>query len=336
MRVVWSLILLSTIPLSAGCSDKAAETGDDTGGAAEGPDIAEVASGKVIPYDACPAPDGGLVYYVGTTSSGESWLYSVADGEDPADVAWLTDAVSVVLSDDGATAYVADRGDDAVYKVDLATKVAEVMAGTYGLHPAALDYFDGSLWFVGGDSDDDSAAIYEVSLSDGSATKVYDDVGGWPGPQVGYSPPSRGRASVVAEDEEEDWFALKVVSRSALTAAQLPTIYVAAQRAAADGEVMMLDASGATTLYDSARLGTPPGISIAPDGSTLMVSSLDDSGKAQVLLLDPASGSAEVFNDVIGENEGAGGLHKAAAADIYAWADVCGSASCSKVYKISY
>lgn len=87
-------------------------------------------------------------------------------------------------------------------------------------------------------------------------------------------------------------------------------------------------------LVEDATLGTPTGMALTPDGGTLMVSSLSAVGSAQVILADLTTGANGIYDEPIKQNKGAGGLHGASNAQVYAWADFTGAGK-GKVYKIT-
>lgn len=98
------------------------------------------------------------------------------------------------------------------------------------------------------------------------------------------------------------------------------------------GEVLRAQGRESERLYAGETLGAPAGMALAPTGE-LMISSLAAEGTAQVVLLDLATGEASIFDEVIGANRGAGGLHAAQEASVFAWAGV---ASEGRVYRISF
>lgn len=72
-----------------------------------------------------------------------------------------------------------------------------------------------------------------------------------------------------------------------------------------------------------AQLSGRGGIALTLDESKLLISSLKrGTGTAQVLIVDIATGATSTFDDVIGVNDHAGGLHRARAAVPFGGADV--------------
>lgn len=101
------------------------------------------------------------------------------------------------------------------------------------------------------------------------------------------------------------------------------------------GLIVRANGNESETLYQGETLGTPAGMALAPDG-TLMISSLSAEGTAQVVILNLETRETAIFNDVIGANEGAGGLHQAEGAPVYAWADAPCCVAGGGVYRIRF
>jgi hypothetical protein len=100
--------------------------------------------------------------------------------------------------------------------------------------------------------------------------------------------------------------------------------------AMADGRVMRAQGEVAEIIFEYEDLGLPAtGLALAPDGR-LMISSVSASGTAQVLLLDE-TGATTVFDQGIGANRSAAGLHRAEGGGTWAWAD---SSEGGGVYRI--
>ena len=100
-------------------------------------------------------------------------------------------------------------------------------------------------------------------------------------------------------------------------------IYVTDHSGASGGRALRIDGTSVTTVADHILLGHPGGIALTLDESKLLISSLKrGAGTAQVLIVDTASGATSTFDDVIGANHHAGGLHRARAAVPFGWADV--------------
>ena len=91
----------------------------------------------------------------------------------------------------------------------------------------------------------------------------------------------------------------------------------------AGGRALRIAGTKVTTVAGGIRLGDPAGLALTLDETHLLISSLDKAkGTAQVVIVDMASGARSTFDDVIGANHSAGGLHRARAAVPMGWADV--------------
>ncbi|MDX6676272.1 MAG: hypothetical protein QOE31_324 [Solirubrobacteraceae bacterium] len=89
------------------------------------------------------------------------------------------------------------------------------------------------------------------------------------------------------------------------------------------GRALRVDGDSVTTIARGLRLGNPAGIALTLDESSVLISSLNRAtNTAQVLIVDTATAATSVFDDVIGTNHSAGGLHRARAAAPMGWADV--------------
>jgi DNA-binding beta-propeller fold protein YncE len=97
--------------------------------------------------------------------------------------------------------------------------------------------------------------------------------------------------------------------------------YTAAYDAEGVGGAWRVDASGATLLATGFALGEPAGVALTPSGGALLVSSERADEYAQVVIIDLATGDTSTFDDVIGVNQGAGGLHRARDGELFAWID---------------
>jgi DNA-binding beta-propeller fold protein YncE len=89
------------------------------------------------------------------------------------------------------------------------------------------------------------------------------------------------------------------------------------------GRALKIVGSHVSTVAGDVKLGDPAGIALTLDETRLLVSSLHKAkGTAQVVVVELATGATSTFDDVIGSNRSAGGLHRARAAAPMGWADV--------------
>ena len=264
-----------------------------------------------MPLDAAPSPDGTVVYYI-TTGDGGSVLSSVpaAGGSATTIVqgAPLVKPTGVAVATDGSRVFVADQqalqdsvagASGGVLQVGTTgTPAATLLAGTEGRSPRGLDV-----------------------VSEGGADVVYftglDPANGAPGPVPG---PRRRRlrSTTVAEGAP-------FASPDSVVVTAGGVAYVTDQGSGkGKGEVLKVSDGKVTPVLSDLRLGTPAGVTTVNDDATLLVSSIDAATLSdQVLFLDLASGKTAAATKVIGANkDSAGGLHRAHAAPVLAWADV--------------
>lgn len=266
----------------------------------EGPRV-ELVQEVEGPVDSTPSADGSTVYVVTDTAAGSQLLH-LADGE--AHPLASFEHARAVVTDAAGIVYVADTGADAVFAV-TSDGTSTMLAGTEGLGARALHL--GDVLYVAGDDGSGSGVVFEIPRDGGTATML---ASGFPGLLDG----------IVRADDG--------------------TLYVAGEAVAGagaeDGALFEIVDGEPAPLAEGIHLGTPAGVSLTPDDATVMVSSLSDAGTSQVVLVAREDGSTSIFDDVIRQNIGSGGLHRAAeAAEILSW---CGIASGTSggVYQVGF
>src|SRR5205085_7469151 len=116
------------------------------------------------------------------------------------------------------------------------------------------------------------------------------------------------------------------VSPDSVVVAADGVAYVTDQGAGAagrgQGQVLEVDGGKVTPVLTGIRLGSPAGVTLVDDDTTLLVSSVDDQSLAdQVLFL--RLGTGETATKVIGTStSSSGGLHRSPDGSVLAWADV--------------
>lgn len=111
------------------------------------------------------------------------------------------------------------------------------------------------------------------------------------------------------------------------------TVYVTDGEA--NGSAFAVSGGEIEEIVSGAVLGSPPGVSLTTDDSTLLISALDgEGGHSQVIGVNLSTGEPFFFNDVIGENTSSGGLHRARNLDLFVWADTTGSNGGGSVYRV--
>ena len=102
------------------------------------------------------------------------------------------------------------------------------------------------------------------------------------------------------------------------------TVYVSDRASAgADmGQVFKIAGGKISALVQSVRTGNPAGIALTKDGTVLLVSAMQADGKSdQVLVVNTATGESNSVTDVVGQNDAAGGVHRAYNSNLFSWAD---------------
>lgn len=277
-------------------------TGDDAIRAAE---VVAQTDASHQPVDAAPSPDGTVIYYV-TTGDGDAAVLRVpAGGGTAATIAQgppLGAPSGVAVATDGGRIYIADRQAGAAGAIlTVATGggpgAASPLAGTEGWSPRGLDVVGQPggdvVYFTGTDPANQAPGLFRV-------------------------PAAGGTVSIVAEGG-------LLTSPDSVVVNARGAAYVTDQGAGpGQGQVLRVDGGTVTSVHRDLRLGSPAGVTLAPDDSMLLVSSIDPaSGADQVLFVDLATGRSTAATKVIGANRNtAGGLHRAHAAPVLAWADV--------------
>jgi len=257
---------------------------------AAGPSV-EVAAGNLErSVDAARSPDGAATYFLGDVSGTSGLHQTDPDGPPRAISSDLIGATSLVITSDGAAAIVAAEhdGDRGLARVNLADG-ALTWLDADGRAARGLDLTRGEsgdvITFTGADAD--GPAVFRLDLTSPALERI---------------------ASFPADAE------LDGVAQAADGA-----LFVADRR----GKIWHASAATAPTeILADVILGAPAGIALTLDESTLLISSLSAAGTSQVILLDTAAFTTAIFADVIGENIGSGGVHRALDADLFAWAGV--------------
>lgn len=241
------------------------------------------------PQDAI-AGKGGATYFTADGPSGPGVFVASSVGEEARALATgraFGRPVGIALSADMMTVFVADAQADAVFTVPASGGTPTVLPGTSGLRPRGLE--------VRGDR------LYLTGVDPGSGT-----------PSVLSLPAGGGPVTVLASG---------LVLPDGLAVRDDGPVFVTERFG---GSVLRIANGSATPMpgISGVLLGQPAGLAVAPDGSGLLVSSLHPKdGTAQILIVDIASGATRIFDDVIGANRGAGGLHRAPDGSAYAWCD---------------
>jgi hypothetical protein len=257
------------------------------------------------PFDATPSPDGALVYFTAEGEGGGMVLRVSPGGEAEAlaQGAPLVAPRGLDISGDGSTLYVADEavasdvGAGLVFALPAAGGAAVALPGADGYRPRALTVAVEAgaevLYITGSHPDDGRPVLLRLPLGQGEPTVV------------AAGPP--------------------LVEPSGVTAASDGALYVADRSAAGEGRGSLFRVRGSTVEQIATNFlteGPIVGIALTGDERAILVSSLAEPARsAQALIVDLATLAQARFDKVIGANSGAGGLQRAANADVFAWAD---------------
>jgi DNA-binding beta-propeller fold protein YncE len=301
-RVGRTALYLALTWALAGCGHKSSgHAGSGTPGQAA---ICSNDPGFSSPFDAAPSPDGKKVWFTAVGPNGAGVFLcgttatTVADG-DP-----FVTPFGIAVSEDGKTLFVADPGaEDAtadlgeVFSVPSSGGAPTALTGAAGLRPKAIAVAGKDVFFSGKAADGtpglykmDEAGATAVAVSSGN---LLDDVTG------------------IAVDRAETVAYLVDSVASGLGRGQIVKVDLAT------GNQSVL------TAITDIRTGFPAGIALSNDESALLVSALDDLTETDaVYRVDLAAGtsSALTLPAIAGFGESAG-LHRAANAEVYAWAD---------------
>jgi sugar lactone lactonase YvrE len=212
-------------------------------------------------------------------------------------------ARSLVVNAEDNTIYVAGRkdGDNGIWAVSVDGGAVKAIAGSNAWLPQGLDLVEEQqtdmLYFTGTDPGTGDQGVWRVQLPDGAVQAV------------------PGAVPVEAADG---------VARST------DAVYVVGT-GTNGGTLIRIKDGASSKMVDGITLGTPAGIALTLDESTLLVSALADDGSSEVVLVNLDDASVTTFNDVIKANTGSGGVHRAKDENTFVWA---GSTNTGTVYKI--
>jgi sugar lactone lactonase YvrE len=287
----------------AGCGDG----GGDREGAALQVEVATRSGDFRGAIDATPTPDGRTVYFTATGADGPG-VFRVAAGGGEAEMVVtgppFRRPVGIAISTDGSRLFVADPDGGAVFTLATAGggQAPVVLAGTDGTAPRGLEVVrEGDrdvLYLTGRDPADGAPAVFRLPAAGGV------------------------RATTVLKGSP-------LTDPDAVTATGSGVVFVTDR----GGAVYRVTGSGPAERIAGFRPPDFAGVSLTPDGSTLLVSALAADGTDQVLLIELGALRVRTFNDTIGANRNGGGLHRAHGAAVYAWADLtAGPDRQSRVY----
>lgn len=270
----------------------------------------EVAGEPVLfttPLDATPDSTGETIYFTALGAQGNGVFSVAAAGSDATIVtmgAPLLTPQGLDISSDDASLYVADTNAGQIFVIRLADGAIMPLAGSENTAPRGVEVVRGDggdvVYFSGVNPADGEPAVMQIAGSGDEATVI---ASGAP-----------------------------LVDPVGIAASSAGVLYVVDRGAGGMGSVVRIENGAVEIIAEHVRTGQFPGAALNLDESALLVSALDaQKDSAQVLVTVLASGDHVIVNKVIAANTGAGGLHRAQAANSFAWAD---STDGGRVYRV--
>jgi DNA-binding beta-propeller fold protein YncE len=255
--------------------------------------VAQLGAGSTA-LDASPDPAGKVIYY--TTGGKTPGIFSVPAGGGAQHKilsgGLLRRPEGLAVSNDGKRLFVADTAAGHILVVQVSGAKAHVLRGTAGSSPRGL----------------------EVQTRAGKELVVYTGKTGGKPAVLRIAAGGAARPAVLVKGAP-------LRSPDGVAISKTGAIFVTDH--GAGGRALRIVGSKVSTVAGAIRLGDPAGIALTLDESNLLISSLNKAkGTAQVVIVDLATGATSTFDEVIGVNHSAGGLHRARAAVPMGWADV--------------
>jgi hypothetical protein len=253
------------------------------------------------PYDAAPSADGQTIYFTASGAQGPAVYKATASGGQASVLfagAPLVFPSALAVSGDDKTLFVSDPAAEqdtgplgGIYAIALPSGSPTLIAGSSGFIAAGLAVA-GTKLYVAGRSPGGVAGLYAADTSGGALAPV-----------------ATGATGATFADPSG------IAIRSA------NEIYVA-DGGNGSARVVRVAGGTATVVLGDLAVGYPAGLALSPDQSSLYVSALDPlAGGDTVLRLDLASSQVDSTSAGIEQYVDAAGLHRAANAPVYAWAD---------------
>lgn len=298
----------ATLLVPLGCADdNTGDTAGQAGGAGEINGAAAVGVEVQIPFDATPTPDADAVYF--TAVNGDTaGVFKVpkAGGAPEMITAGFNAPVSLVISPDGATLYVADlaltneepdasKPGGGLFAVAATGGEAVLLTPTTNYSPRSLDITaDGGdvVYFTGRDPTEGIPGVYRFPVDADAVETLYSGV--------------------------------DLVEPSGIAVTSDGDVYIVDAIGVGGAAGLLRVSNGAVEPVSlGLKVGYPAGIALSADESVILVSGLNAStGGAQVYRIVLGSDQApEIIDMGISQNTESAGLHRAYNVDQYAWAD---------------
>jgi hypothetical protein len=249
------------------------------------------------PYDAAPSANGDTIYFTASGAQGAAVYRAAISGKASILFAGapLVFPSAIAVSDDDKTLFVSDPAAEqdtgpvgGIYAISLAKGSPTLISGSSGFIAAGLAVVGGKL-YVAGTPPGGAAGLYAA------------DTGGGALVPVATGSPFADPSGIAVRSPSE--------------------IYVA-DGGNGSARVVRVAGGKTTIVLSNLAVGYPAGVALSPDQSSLFVSALDPlSGGDAVLRLDLGTGHVDRTSAGIDQFVDAAGLHRAARAPVYAWAD---------------
>ncbi|WP_224366465.1 hypothetical protein [Hyalangium versicolor] len=260
------------------------------------------------PLDATPNPDGSQVYFTARGTDGAGVFKTSLSGGSvsalhvgspiaaPVGIAVSTDDKTIFVADPAATVGEDDRGG--IWSVPTAGGAPSLVPGTAGYSPSGIVLVNENgadkLYFTGKQPTDGAPGVFRITAAGGSVEGI-------------------------AKNQPFN-------DPSGITVTLHGDIYVLDSAAGDLGgnsaRIISVIGQAAKVFQSGFKVGFPAGITASQDGSALIVSSLDATTGTDILArVAIASKEHKRFSDSINTYSEPAGIHRAADAEVYAWAE---------------
>lgn len=208
----------------------------------------------------------------------------------------------ITAAEDEDEVYIADpqaAGGGAVFVLD-GDRLRRLVSG---YQPRGIEAADGSVYFTGHNPRNGQPGLYRVHAGGGRVGVVAEGA------------PFVHPVGVAIGRQGDAW-----VSDALSEGSGVATV------------VHVKDRQATTFVATPLRAGTPPGIALTADESTVALSGLGPDGRALVYLIDTTSRAISTANNGISQISGAGGLHRSANGRVFSW---CGP-PLGPVFKVTF
>ncbi len=305
---VAALVATAACGKGAGTSSTGTGAKSSTGGMAPTLTFTDAAGMVSDPIVATPDAMGQTIYFIAKGSLSPTLFSVPAAGGTPTPLMTVQvqgAPVGLAFLPSTGMLYVADK----TYGVKQIDPTGKQPSTTYGVTTPAVP--------LAIDVDDTKGTVYFTSQTDGTL----------------YSMSTSG-ANITAIAPKGSFVDPEGVA--VLHKASAETVFVVDRNDGKSGKLYKVMGGAATVVASGFFPGTPSGVAVTLDESKILVSALDATGAhSEVDIFDATTFAKSVANDGIQQNVGSGGLHRAYAADVFAWAGITnGTTNAGLVYQL--